>query len=114
MENSKPVVERIDKSEKMKIIKVMRKKSFMNYRDDLEKLGMKVDFATSPFAYYKITSRKWGSDSIYITSKKNVGSDAEYMMMMDHLSQIVVSTPSFCKNFADAETIGPAMKASAF
>ena len=79
MENSKSIVERIDKSEKMKIIKVMRKKSFLNYRDDLEKLGMKVDFATSPFAYYKITSRKWGSDSIYITSKKNVGSDAEYI-----------------------------------
>ena len=96
MENLKPVVERIDKSEKMKIIKVMRSKSFMNYRDDLEKLGMKVDFATSPFAYYKITSRKWGSDSIYITSKKNVGSDAEYIsndnIAMGELTEIVQET----------------------
>jgi hypothetical protein len=96
MENSKPIVERIDKSEKMKIIKVMRSKSFMNYRDDLEKLGMKVDFATSPFAYYKITHRKWGSDSIYITSKKNVGSDAEYIsndnIAMGELTEIVQET----------------------
>ena len=96
MENSKSIVERIDKSEKMKIIKVMRKKSFMNYRDDLEKLGMKVDFATSPFAYYKITSRKWGSDSIYITSKKNVGDDAEYIsndnIAMGELTEIVQET----------------------
>jgi len=96
MENSKSIVERIDKSEKMKIIKVMRKKSFLNYRDDLEKLGMKVDFATSPFAYYKITSRKWGSDSIYITSKKNVGSDAEYIsndnIAMGELTEIVQET----------------------
>ena len=96
MENSKPVVERIDKSEKMKIIKVMRKKSFLNYRDDLEKLGMKVDFATSPFSYYKITHRKWGSDSIYITSKKNVGSDAEYIsndnIAMGELTEFVQET----------------------
>ena len=96
MENSKSIVERIDKSEKMKIIKVMRSKSFLNYRDDLEKLGMKVDFATSPFAYYKITSRKWGSDSIYITSKKNVGSDAEYIsndnIAMGELTEIVQET----------------------
>jgi hypothetical protein len=80
----------------MKIIKVMRKKSFLNYRDDLEKLGMKVDFATSPFAYYKITSRKWGSDSIYITSKQNVGSDAEYIsndnIAMGELTEIVQET----------------------
>jgi hypothetical protein len=96
MGNSKSIVERIDKSEKMKIIKVMRSKSFMNYRDDLEKLGMKVDFALSPFAYYKITSRKWGSDSIYITSKKNVGSDAEYIsndnIAMGELTEIVQET----------------------
>ena len=96
MENSKSIVERIDKSEKMKIIKVMRKKSFLNYRDDLEKLGMKVDFATSPFSYYKITHRKWGSDSIYITSKKNVGSDAEYIsndnIAMGELTEIVQET----------------------
>ena len=96
MENLKSIVERIDKSEKMKIIKVMRKKSFMNYRDDLEKLGMKVDFATSPFAYYKITSRKWGSDSIYITSKQNVGDDAEYIsndnIAMGELTEIVQET----------------------
>jgi hypothetical protein len=96
MKNLKSIVERIDKSEKMKIIKVMRKKSFMNYRDDLEKLGMKVDFATSPFAYYRITSRKWGSDSIYITSKQNVGSDAEYIsndnIAMGELTEIVQET----------------------
>ena len=96
MENSKSIVERIDKSEKMKIIKVMRKKSFLNYRDDLEKLGMKVDFSFSPFAYYKITHRKWGSDSIYITSKKNVGSDAEYIsndnIAMGELTEIVQET----------------------
>lgn len=96
MENLKSIVERIDKSEKMKIIKVMRKKSFLNYRDDLEKLGMKVDFATSPFAYYKITSRKWGSDSIYITSKQNVGDDAEYIsndnIAMGELTEIVQET----------------------
>jgi len=96
MENSKSIVERIDKSDKMKIIKVMRKKSFLNYRDDLEKLGMKVDFATSPFAYYKITSRKWGSDSIYITSKQNVGDDAEYIsndnIAMGELTEIVQET----------------------
>jgi hypothetical protein len=79
MENLKSIVEGIPKSEKMKIVAVMRKKSFLNYRDDLEKLGMKVDFDTSPFSHYKITSRKWGSDSVFITSKKNVGSDAEFI-----------------------------------
>ena len=87
MENSKSIVEGggIPKPDKMKIIKVMRSKSFMNYRKDLEKQGIKVDFATSPFAYYKLTHRKWGKKSdgkeraIYITSKKNVGSDAEYI-----------------------------------
>ena len=64
----------------------MRSKSFMNYRKDLEKQGIKVDFATSPFAYYKLTNRKWGKNSdgkeraIYITSKQNVvGDDAEYI-----------------------------------
>ena len=87
MENSKPIVEGggIPKPDKMKIIKVMRSKSFMNYRKDLEKQGIKVEFATSPFAYYKLTHRKWGKKSdgkdraIYITSKKNVGNDAEYI-----------------------------------
>ena len=87
MENSKLIVESggIPKPEKMKIIKVMRSKSFMNYRKDLEKQGMKVDFATSPFPYYKLTHRKWGKKSdgkdraIYITSKQNVGDDAEYI-----------------------------------
>ena len=87
MENSRPIVEGggIPKPEKMKIIKVMRSKSFMNYRKDLEKQGMKVDFATSPFPYYKLTHRKWGKKSdgkdraIYITSKQNVGDDAEYI-----------------------------------
>ena len=87
MENPKPIVEggAIPKPDKMKIIKVMRSTSFMNYRKDLEKQGIKVDFATSPFAYYKLTHRKWGKNSdgkdraIYITSKKNVGDDAEYI-----------------------------------
>ena len=87
MENSKPIVEggAIPKPDKLKIIKVMRSKSFMNYRKDLEKQGIKVDFATSPFAYYKLTHRKWGKNSdgkeraIYITSKQNVGDDAEYI-----------------------------------
>jgi hypothetical protein len=87
MENSKSIVEGgdIPKPDKMKIIKVMRSKSFMNYRKDLEKQGIKVDFATSPFPYYKLTQRKWGKKSdgkeraIYITSKQNVGDDAEYI-----------------------------------
>ena len=96
MENSKFIAERIDKSEKMKIIKVMRKKSFLNYRDDLEKLGMKVDFSFSPFPYYKITHRKWGSDSIYITNKQNVGDGAEYIsndnIAMGELTEIVQET----------------------
>ena len=86
----------------MKIIKVMRSKSFMNYRKDLEKQGIKVDFATSPFAYYKLTHRKWGKKSdgkeraIYITSKKNVGDDAEYIsndnIAMGELTEIVQET----------------------
>ena len=87
MENSKPIVEGggIPKPDKMKIIKVMRGASFLNYRKDLEKLGMKVDFATSPFPYYKITNRKWGKNSegkdraIYITHKKNAGDNTEYV-----------------------------------
>ena len=90
MENSKSIVEggAIPKPDKMKIIKVMRSKSFMNYRKDLEKQGMKVDFATSPFPYYKLTHRKWGKKSdgkdraIYITSKQNVGDDAEYLSLI--------------------------------
>lgn len=87
MENFKSIVEGggIPKPDKMKIIKVMRSTSFMNYRKDLEKQGIKVDFATSPFAYYKLTHRKWGKKSdgkeraIYITSKRNAGDDAEYI-----------------------------------
>ena len=69
----------------MKIVKVMRNNSFLNYRDGLEKHGMKVEFSTSPFAHYRITHRKWGKrkdgkeSSIFITSKRNVGSDAEYV-----------------------------------
>lgn len=101
MENSKSIVEGggIPKPDKMKIIKVMRSKSFMNYRKDLEKQGIKVEFATSPFAYYKLTHRKWGKKSdgkeraIYITSKKNVGNDAEYIsndnIAMGELTEIV-------------------------
>jgi hypothetical protein len=75
----------IPKSEKMKIVKAMRNNSFLNYRDDLEKHGMKVEFSTSPFAHYRITHRKWGKrkdgkeSSIFITSKRNVGDDAEYV-----------------------------------
>jgi len=104
MENSKSIVEggAIPKPDKMKIIKVMRSKSFMNYRKDLEKQGIKVDFATSPFAYYKLTHRKWGKNSdgkeraIYITSKQNVGDDAEYVsndnIAMGELTEIVQET----------------------
>lgn len=101
MENSKSIVEGggIPKPDKMKIIKVMRGTSFLNYRKDLEKQGIKVDFATSPFPYYKLTHRKWGKKSdgkeraIYITSKQNVGDDAEYIsndnIAMGELSEIV-------------------------
>ena len=104
MENCKPIVEggNIPKPDKMKIIKVMRSKSFMNYRKDLEKQGIKVDFATSPFAYYRLTHRKWGKKSdgkeraIYITSKQNVGDDAEYIsndnIAMGELTEIVQET----------------------
>ena len=87
MENSKSIVEAdgVPKSEKMKIIKVMRGTSFLNYRDGLEKQGIKVEFATSPFSYYRLTHRKWGKKNdgkeraIYITSKRNAGDDAEYI-----------------------------------
>ena len=47
MENSKPIVEGGAIPKPLKIIKVMRNKSFMNYRKDLEKQGIKVEFATS-------------------------------------------------------------------
>ena len=86
MENSKSIVEHgVPKPEKMKIVKVMRGTSFLNYRDGLEKQGMKVEFETSPFPYYRITHRKWGKNpagkerAIYITNKKNAGDDAEYI-----------------------------------
>ena len=86
MKKSKIILEGgIPKSEKMKIVKVMRSTSFLNYRDGLEKHGMKVDFATSPISHYRITHRKWGKrkdgkeSSIFITSKRNVGDDAEYI-----------------------------------
>jgi hypothetical protein len=104
MENSKSIAEAdgIPKSEKMKIIKVMRGTSFLNYRDGLEKQGMKVDFATSPFSYYRITHRKWGKKNdgkeraIYITSKRNAGDDAEYIsndnIAMGELTEIVQET----------------------
>jgi hypothetical protein len=103
MENSKSIVEHgVPKPEKMKIIKVMRGTSFLNYRDGLEKQGMKVEFATSPFPYYRITHRKWGKNSagkeraIYITNKKNAGDDAEYIsndnIAMGELTEIVQET----------------------
>ena len=86
MENSKSIVEHgVPKPEKMKIVKVMRGTSFLNYRDGLEKHGMKVEFETSPYPYYRITHRKWGKSSagkeraIYITNKRNAGDDAEYI-----------------------------------
>jgi len=86
MEKSKSIVEHgVPKPEKMKIVKVMRGTSFLNYRDGLEKHGMKVEFETSPYPYYRITHRKWGKNSagkeraIYITNKRNAGDDAEYI-----------------------------------
>ena len=104
MENSKSIVEGagIPKSEKMKIVKVMRGTSFLNYRDGLEKQGIKVEFATSPFSYYRLTHRKWGKKNdgkeraIYITSKRNAGDDAEYIsndnIAMGELTEIVQET----------------------
>lgn len=103
MENSKSIVEHgVPKPEKMKIIKVMRGTSFLNYRDGLEKQGMKVEFATSPFPYYRLTHRKWGKKpdgkerAIYITNKKNAGDDAEYIsndnIAMGELTEIVQET----------------------
>lgn len=103
MENSKSIVEHgVPKPEKMKIIKVMRGTSFLNYRDGLEKHGMKVEFETSPYPYYRITHRKWGKNSsgkeraIYITNKRNAGDDAEYIsndnIAMGELSETVQET----------------------
>ena len=103
MKKSKIIIESgISKSEKMKIVKVMRNNSFLNYRDDLEKHGMKVEFSTSPFSHYRITHRKWGKrkdgkeSSIFITSKRNVGDDAEYIsndnIAMGELTEIVQET----------------------
>ena len=100
MENSKSIVEHgVPKPEKMKIVKVMRGTSFLNYRDGLEKHGMKVEFETSPYPYYRITHRKWGKNSagkeraIYITNKRNAGDDAEYIsndnIAMGELSETV-------------------------
>ena len=103
MENSKLIVEvGIPKPEKMKIVKVMRSNSFLNFRDGLEKHGMKVEFATSPFPYYRITHRKWGKKpngkerAVYITNKKNAGDDAEYIsndnIAMGELTESVQET----------------------
>ena len=103
MENSKSIVEHgVPKPEKMKIIKVMRDTSFLNYRDGLEKQGIKVDFATSPFPYYRLTHRKWGKKpdgkerAIYITNKKNAGDDTEYIsndnIAMGELTESVQET----------------------
>ena len=68
---------KVPDSDKKKIIAIMKKKSFLNYRKDLERLGIKVEFVTSPFGMYTLNKTGWKT-SIAITHK-NHASDWEYI-----------------------------------
>ena len=68
---------KVPDADKKKIIDIMRKKSFLNYRKDLERLGIKVDFVTSPFGMYTLNKKGWKT-SIAITHKRHA-SDWEYL-----------------------------------
>ena len=68
---------KVPDADKKKIIAIMKKNSFLNYRKDLEKLGIKVEFVTSPFGMYTLNKKGWKT-SIVITHKKHT-EDAEYI-----------------------------------
>ena len=68
---------KVPDSDKKKIINIMKKNSFLNYRKDLEKLGIKVDYDHSPFGMYTLNKKGWKT-SIVITHKKHT-EDAEYI-----------------------------------
>ena len=68
---------KVPDSDKKKIIAIMKKRSFLNYRKDLEKLGIELDFVTSPFTMYTLNKKGWKT-SIVITHKKHT-EDAEFI-----------------------------------
>ena len=68
---------KVPDADKKKIIDIMRKKSFLNYRKDLERLGIKVEFVSSPFGMYTLNKKGWKT-SIAITHKRHT-EDAEFI-----------------------------------
>ena len=68
---------KVPDSDKKKIIAIMKKNSFLNYRKDLERLGIKVEFVTSPFGMYTLNKKGWRT-SIAITHKRHT-EDAEFI-----------------------------------
>ena len=68
---------KVPDSDKKKIKDIMRKKSFLNYRKDFERMGIKVEFVTSPFGMYTLNKKGWRT-SIAITHKKHTD-DAEFI-----------------------------------
>lgn len=68
---------KVPDADKKKIIDIMKKKSFLNYRKDFERMGIKVEFTTSPFGMYTLNKKGWKT-SIAITHKKHTD-DAEYI-----------------------------------
>lgn len=68
---------RVPDADKKKIVDIMKEKSFLNYRKDLEKMGIKVEFTSSPFGMYMLNKKGWKT-SIAITHKKNTD-DAEFI-----------------------------------
>jgi hypothetical protein len=55
----------------------MKKNSFLNYRKDLERLGIKVEFSSSPFGLYMLNKKGWKT-SIAISHKRHT-EEAEYI-----------------------------------
>ena len=68
---------KVPDADKKKIKDIMKKNSFLNYRKDLEKLGIKVDYDHSPFGMYTLNKKGWKT-SIVITHKKHT-EDAEFI-----------------------------------
>ena len=68
---------KVPDADKKKIKDIMKKNSFLNYRKDLERLGIKVEFVTSPFGMYTLNKKGWRT-SIAITHKKHTD-DAEFI-----------------------------------
>ena len=81
------LVEGMSSKDKEAIKTAMKQNKFLSLREPLKKAGFKVDFATSPIAYYTVQK---GGETYVITNKKNAeGWEFEHKgIVMGPLAQV--------------------------